>query len=60
MWKSLYYMLLDERELALSGMETAFAAGDPYAVHMNRLVVYDVFRDDPRFQRMLKELNLWP
>ena len=54
------FMLLGEEELALASLERAFEAGDPYAVHMNRMVVYDVFRDDPRFQAMLAEMNLWP
>jgi TolB-like protein len=60
LWKSLYLMLLGEQELALDSLERGFEAGDPYAVHMNRIVLYDVLRDDPRFQAMLAEMNLWP
>jgi TolB-like protein len=60
LWKSLYYMMLGERELALASLEKGFEAGDPYAVHMNRVVIYDVLRDDPRFQAMLTKMNLWP
>jgi TolB-like protein len=60
LWKSLYLLLLGEQELALDSLERGFEAGDPYAVHMNRIVLYDVLRDDPRFQAMLAEMNLWP
>jgi TolB-like protein len=60
LWKGLYLMILDQRELALSSLETGFEAGDPYAVHMNRVVLYDVLRDNPRFQALLARMNLWP
>jgi serine/threonine-protein kinase len=60
LWKALYFMILDQQELALASLEKGFEAGDPYAVHMNRIVLYDVLRDDPRFQALLARMNLWP
>ena len=58
--KSLYLMMLGEHELTLDSLERAFERGDPYAVHMNRLIIYDPLRDNPRFQAMLQQMNLWP
>ena len=58
--KSLYLMTLAEHELALESLERAFARGDPYAIHMNRLIIYDPLRGNPRFQAMLQQMNLWP
>jgi len=56
--KARYLMLLNEPELALDYLESAFAAGDPYAVHMNRMDIFDPLRDNPRFQAILKKMNL--
>ncbi len=58
--KALQYALLKEYELTLESLEAGFAAGDPFAVHMNYIKLYDPLRDNPRFQAMLKEMNLWP
>jgi len=58
--KSLYLMTLAEHELALESLERAFERGDPYAIHMNRVIIYDPLRDNPRFQAMLQQMNLWP
>jgi len=60
LFKALYLMLLGEEDLALSNLELAFEKGDPYAVHLNRLTVYDPLRDDPRFQALLEKMNLLP
>ncbi len=57
---ALQYALLGEYELALEDLETGFAAGDPYAVQLSYMKVYDPLRDKPRFQAMLKEMNLLP
>jgi TolB-like protein len=56
--KALQYALLEQYESALDSLETAFAEGDPYAASMNYMMVYDPLRDEPRFQAMLREMNL--
>jgi TolB-like protein len=58
--KAFQLALLGEYELALENLEQTFEAGDPYAIHMNRISVYDPLRDNPRFQALLKKMNLWP
>jgi TolB-like protein len=60
MGKALNLMLLEEYDLALDYLEKAFAEGDSYAIHMKRMDVYDPVRDNPRFQALLKKMNLWP
>ncbi len=58
--RGLYLALLGESDLALANLERAFAKGDPYAIHMNRVSLYDPLRDNPRFQALLAKMNLWP
>jgi TolB-like protein/Tfp pilus assembly protein PilF len=58
--RPLSLMILDEQELALDSLEQNFAAGDPYAIHMNRMDVFDPLRDNPRYQALLKKMNMWP
>ena len=58
--RALSLALLGEYDLALDNLEKAFAAGDPYAIHMNRVSLYDPLRNDPRFQALLQKMNLWP
>ncbi len=53
-------MFLGKPELALDNLEKGFAQGDPYAVHMKRMDLYDPLRDEPRFQALLAKMNLWP
>ena len=60
MGKALYCMILGESELALDYLEKAFSKGDSYAIHMKRMDIYDPVRDNPRFQALLKKMNLWP
>ena len=60
MEKSEMLMRLGEPELALDHLEKAFEEGDSYAVHMKRMNVYAPLADNPRFQAMLKKMNLWP
>jgi TolB-like protein len=58
--RAVSFALLGEYELALDNLEKAFAASDPYAIHMNRVSLYDPLRDNPRFQALLQKMNLWP
>jgi len=58
--KALHYAILEEYELALEDLEKGFATGDPLAAQMNYMKIYDPIRDNPRFQAMLKEMNLLP
>jgi len=59
--KAQYYMLLGEHELALDNLEQAFEAGDPYAIHANRFdQYYAPIRKHPRFQALLRKMNLLP
>lgn len=58
--KALQLALLGEYELALDSLEKAFVAGDPYAASMYYMNVYEPLHDEPRFQAMLKEMNLQP
>jgi len=60
MGKGIYLILLNEPDLALDSLEKGFAAGDSYAIHMKRMDVYDPIRDNPRFQALLKKMNMWP
>jgi len=56
--KGMQYMLLGELESALDSLENGLAIGDPLATHMNYAKVYDPIRDDPRFQAMLRKMNM--
>ena len=58
--KALEYALLNEYEMALANLELGFASGDAYAPAMSYMKVYEPLRDDPRFQAMLKKMNLLP
>lgn len=58
--KARMLMFLGEPELALDSLEKGFERGDPYAVHMKRMDLYDPLRDNPRFQALLAKMNMWP
>ena len=58
--KAVQLMLLDEPERTLDSLEKAFDQGAPYAVHMKRMSTFDPIRENPRFQALLKKMNLWP
>ena len=58
--KPLRLALLGEYELAMDALEAGFEAGDPYAIQMNKIFIFDPLRDNPRFQVMLKKMNLLP
>ena len=54
------FALLDRYDLALDALLRNFESGGPYAVHVNRMKIFDPLRDDPRFQEMLTKMNLLP
>jgi TolB-like protein/Flp pilus assembly protein TadD len=58
--KARVLMLLGEPELAMDSLEKGFEEGDPYAVHMKRMGIFDPLRDNPRFQALLTKMNMWP
>jgi tetratricopeptide (TPR) repeat protein len=58
--KARMLMFLGEPEPAMDHLEMAMEIGDPYAVHWNRVSVFDPLRDNPRFQALLKKMNILP
>ena len=58
--KALMLMYLGEPELALDSLEKGFEQGDPYAVYIKRMDLYEPLRDNPRFQALLAKMNMWP
>jgi TolB-like protein len=56
--KAMQYMLLGEHESALDSLENGLEIGDPLAAHMNYVKVYDPIRNHPRFQAMLRRMNM--
>ena len=56
--KALHYAVLGEYELALESLEAGFAAGDPLATQLGIMKVYEPLQDNPRFQALLREVNL--
>ena len=60
MEKSEMLMTLGEPELTLDSLERGFENGDSYATHMKRLNIFDPIRDNPRFQALLKRMNMRP
>ena len=56
--KALQYAALQEHERALEILEKAYEAGDSYIAHINYMKVFDPLRDNPRFQALLRNINL--
>lgn len=53
--------MFDHQWMTFGGnFEIGFAESDAYMVHMNRMNIYDPLRENPRFQAILKKMNLWP
>jgi tetratricopeptide (TPR) repeat protein len=58
--RAMQYALLGEQDLALDSLERAFEAGDPWAIHMNWVFIYEPLHSNPRFQAMLKKMHQLP
>jgi tetratricopeptide (TPR) repeat protein len=56
--KALQYAALQEYDRALEILEKAYEAGDSYIAHINYMKVFDPLRDNPRFQALLRNMNL--
>jgi len=59
-WKANYYALVGEKDSALEWMTQAINERDPTAPWINVLSWWDPLRDDPRFQDLLRRMNLEP
>ncbi len=55
-----YFVLVGRNDLALDLLLRNFEAGGAYSPHVNRIFLFDPMREDPRFQDLLKKMNLWP
>jgi len=51
---------LGRLDLALETILENFESGGAYCAHVNRMVIYDPLREDPRFRAMLTQMNLSP
>ena len=58
--RAMQYALLGEQDLALDSLERAFEAGDPWAIHMNWVFIYEPLHSSPRFQAMLRKMHQLP
>ena len=54
------YVKLGRKEEAFTWLEKAFEQGDPALIQLKIDPVYDVLRDDPRYARLLRRMNLQP
>ena len=54
------YAYAGEKDRALEWMEKAYQARDSQLVYLNLHVFWDSLRDDPRFQDLLRRMNLPP
>jgi serine/threonine protein kinase/Tfp pilus assembly protein PilF len=59
-WKANYYALVGEKDDALESMAQAIKERDPFAPYFNSARSFDPLRDDPRFQDLLRRMNLEP
>jgi len=52
------YLRAGENDLALEWLERSFDAGDPEMAHLGVEPLNDAVRNDPRFQDLLRRMNL--
>ena len=55
---ALIYSVMDEREKAFEWLDKAFTERTPWLIELNVNPDWEPIRDDPRFQEMLRKLNL--
>jgi Tfp pilus assembly protein PilF len=60
LWKALYYTLVGEKDSAFEWMTEAINERDSLAPFINIDPNFDPLRDDPRFQDLLRRMNLEP
>jgi len=58
--KAMQYALMGENEMALENLEKAFETNSPWRVHMSWVVNYKPLHNNPRYQVMLRKMNLLP
>jgi len=58
--RSLVYMGIDDRKQALALLEEAYETRDGWMLSVNVGPAFDPLRDDPRFQDLLRRMNLLP
>ena len=51
------YAFAGERDLALKRLERAYQDGDSTMVYLKVDRSFDILRDDPRFQSILRKMN---
>ena len=59
-WKAAYYALVGERDSALEWIAQAINERDPLSPWFNIGPPFDPLRDDPRFDDLLRRMNLEP
>jgi serine/threonine-protein kinase len=52
------YTMAGDRARALDWLERAYAERDPGMAHIGRSPIYDPLRAEPRFQALLRQMNL--
>ena len=58
--RSLVYMGIDDRKQALALLEEAYETRDGWMLLVSVMPAFDPLRDDPRFQDLLRRMNLKP
>jgi len=57
-WRALFYIWIGDKEKALDWLEIAFERRDRWIINMKYSPEMDTLRSEPRFQNLLRRLNL--